>query len=173
MISSKMGLGTSWPIQNGGGQIFKPPGFCQYFVFSCLIRNGTVMGPPDLESTQKGAPGDIQIDHFGQDPICAKITPFTSVLYMVTPCLVATPTPHVWPLPGNCQYIITTIKLWIPATPQQGYMVCRSVPKTETIPYTWYPFWKHRGFTHTRFKPHCIIGCTLMQNITLCTAIFS
>ena len=33
------------------------------------------MGTPDLESTQKGAPGDTQIIHFGQDPICAKITP--------------------------------------------------------------------------------------------------
>jgi len=33
------------------------------------------MGTPDLESTQKGAPGDAQIIHFGQDPICTKITP--------------------------------------------------------------------------------------------------
>jgi len=33
------------------------------------------MGTPDLESTQTGAPGDAQIIHFGQDPICTKITP--------------------------------------------------------------------------------------------------
>ena len=33
------------------------------------------MGPPDLESIQEGAPGDTQIIHFGQDPICVKITP--------------------------------------------------------------------------------------------------
>ena len=26
------------------------------------------MGTPDLESTQKGAPGDAQIIHLGQDP---------------------------------------------------------------------------------------------------------
>jgi hypothetical protein len=34
-----------------------------------------VMGLPDTESTQKGAPGDTQIIHFEQDPICIKITP--------------------------------------------------------------------------------------------------
>jgi hypothetical protein len=34
-----------------------------------------VMGTPGLESTQKGAPGDAQIVHFGQDPICTEITP--------------------------------------------------------------------------------------------------
>ena len=49
--------------------------FRQYFVFSCLIKNSTVMGTPDLESTQKGAPADAQIVHFGQDPICTKTTP--------------------------------------------------------------------------------------------------
>jgi hypothetical protein len=34
-----------------------------------------VMGTPDLESTPKCAPGDAQIVHLGQDPICTKITP--------------------------------------------------------------------------------------------------
>ena len=63
------------PSKTEEGHIFKPLGFCQYFAFSCLIRNGTVMGPSDPESTQKRAPGDTQIIHFGQDPICIKITP--------------------------------------------------------------------------------------------------
>jgi hypothetical protein len=53
-----MGLGTSRTIQNGGGQIFKWLAFCEYFGFFDLIRKGTVMGPPDLESTQKCASGD-------------------------------------------------------------------------------------------------------------------
>src|SRR5882762_8358096 len=58
MISSKneSGCKSNHPKQRGSN--FTPPGFCQYFVFSCLIRNSTVMGTPDLESTQKGAPGD-------------------------------------------------------------------------------------------------------------------
>jgi len=34
-----------------------------------------VMGLPDMESTEKGAPGDTQIIHFEQDLICIKITP--------------------------------------------------------------------------------------------------
>jgi hypothetical protein len=51
------------PKQRGSNFILL--GFHQYFVFSCLIRNSTVMGTPDLESTQKGAPGDAQIVHFG------------------------------------------------------------------------------------------------------------
>jgi len=33
------------------------------------------MGTPDLESTQKGAPGDAQIIHFGQDPISPPLAP--------------------------------------------------------------------------------------------------
>jgi hypothetical protein len=44
-------------------------------VFSCLIRKGTNLGPPDLESSQKGASGDIHIVHFGPHPICLKIPP--------------------------------------------------------------------------------------------------
>ena len=75
MISSKneSGCKSNHPKQRESN--FTPPGFRQYFAFSCLIRNSTVMGTPDLESTQTGAPGDAQIVHFGQDPICAKITP--------------------------------------------------------------------------------------------------
>jgi hypothetical protein len=57
------------------GVKFHTAGFHQYFVFYCLIKNSTVMGTPDLESNQKGAPGDAQIIHFRQDPICTKITP--------------------------------------------------------------------------------------------------
>ena len=34
-----------------------------------------VMGLPDTESTEKGAPGDTQIIHFEQDPICIKSPP--------------------------------------------------------------------------------------------------
>jgi hypothetical protein len=70
-----MGLGTSQTVQNRGGQNFKPPAFCEYFGFFGLIRKGTVMGPPDSESTQKCASGDTQIVHFGSNPIYAKNTP--------------------------------------------------------------------------------------------------
>jgi hypothetical protein len=45
------------------GVKFHTARFHQYFVFSCLIRNSTVMGTPDLESTQKGASGGAQIIH--------------------------------------------------------------------------------------------------------------
>ena len=65
-----MGLGTSWTVQNGGGQIFKPPGFHQYFAFFSLIRNGAMMGPPDLESTHKDASGDTHIIYFRQFQMC-------------------------------------------------------------------------------------------------------
>ena len=45
--------------QIGGGQIFKPPGFREYFMFYSLIRKDTNLGPPDLDSPQKSASGDI------------------------------------------------------------------------------------------------------------------
>jgi hypothetical protein len=44
-------------------------------VFSCLIRKGINLGPPDLESPQKDASGNTHIFHFSPYPICPKITP--------------------------------------------------------------------------------------------------
>jgi hypothetical protein len=38
---------------------FKPPGFREYFVFYILIRKDTNLKPPDLDSPQKYASGDI------------------------------------------------------------------------------------------------------------------
>src|SRR5882672_5764100 len=72
MISSKNG---SWYKSNSPkteGAKFQTTGF---FMFSCLIRKGTNLGPPDLESSQKGASGDTHIVHFGPHPICLKIPP--------------------------------------------------------------------------------------------------
>ena len=44
------------------------------------------MGTPDLESTQKGAPGDTQIVHFRQDPIMHQNhPPLSLVANMVSP----------------------------------------------------------------------------------------
>ena len=39
----------------------------------------------NLESTQKGAPGDTQIIHFGQDPMCQNHPPLSPVANMVSP----------------------------------------------------------------------------------------
>ena len=58
---------------------FKLPAFHEYFVFSCLIRKGINLGPPDLESPQKGASGNTHIIHFGPYPICPKITPLLTL----------------------------------------------------------------------------------------------
>jgi len=60
--------------------VFRMYPFRQYLVFSCLIRNSAVMGIPVLESIQTGAPDDAQIVHFGQDPICTKITPLSKII---------------------------------------------------------------------------------------------
>ena len=54
---------------------FQTAAFCEYFVFSCLIRKGINLGPPDLESPQKGASGNTHIFHFSPYHICPKITP--------------------------------------------------------------------------------------------------
>src|SRR6266481_6947646 len=54
---------------------FKPPGFHQYFAFYSLIRKDINLGPPDLDSPQKCASGDICHFHFGSHPICTKNTP--------------------------------------------------------------------------------------------------
>ena len=64
---------------------FYTVGVLSVFVFSCLIRNSTVMGTPDLESTQKSAPNDVQIVCFRQNPICSKITPSQSNSYYGKP----------------------------------------------------------------------------------------
>jgi hypothetical protein len=53
--------------------------FCEYFVFSCLIRKGTNLGPPDLESSQKGTSSDTHIVYFWPHPICLKIPPFLTL----------------------------------------------------------------------------------------------
>ena len=54
---------------------FKPLGFRQYFAFYSLIRKDINLGPPDLDSPQKCASGDICHFHFGSHPICTKNTP--------------------------------------------------------------------------------------------------
>src|SRR6266481_5831844 len=59
MISSKNESGCKLNHPKQRQSNFTPPGFRQYFAFSCLIRNSTVMGTPDLESTQTGAPGSV------------------------------------------------------------------------------------------------------------------
>jgi len=41
---------------------------CQYLVFSCLIRNSAVMGIPDLESIQTGAPDDARLSILDKIP---------------------------------------------------------------------------------------------------------
>ena len=58
---------------------FLPPVSHEYFAFSCLIKKGTNLGPPDSESLRKAAFGDTHIIHFGPHPICPKIT--TSLSY--------------------------------------------------------------------------------------------
>jgi len=64
----KMGPGTSRTVQTKGVK-FQTAGFLWDFVLSCLIRKGTNLGPPDLESSQKAASGDTHIVHFGPHPI--------------------------------------------------------------------------------------------------------
>jgi hypothetical protein len=57
---------------------FSPPAVREYFAFYSLIRKDTDMGVPDLESTQKCAPNDIYIVHFGQHLIYARNAPLLS-----------------------------------------------------------------------------------------------
>src|SRR5882724_5744261 len=89
MISSKNGSRYKSNRPKRRGSNFKPPAFREYFVFSCLIRKGTNLGPPDLESSQKGASGDTHIVHFGPLPICLKIppsSPYRTHHNFATPC---------------------------------------------------------------------------------------
>jgi hypothetical protein len=111
MISSKNG---SWYKSNRPkrrGSNFKPPTFCEYFVFSCLIRKGTNLGPPDLESSQKGASSDIHIVHFGPHPICLKIPP--SLPYR---------THHNFATPCYCNRHCNAVRGNSKGTLQWGYM---------------------------------------------------
>jgi hypothetical protein len=75
MISSKNGswYKLNYPKQKRSN--FKLPALCKYFLFSCLIRKNTNLGPPDLEYSQKGASGDTHIVYFGPHPICLDIPP--------------------------------------------------------------------------------------------------
>jgi hypothetical protein len=59
MISSKNGSKNRPNHPNQRRLIFKPPGFREYFVFYSLIRKYTNLGPPDLDSPQNYASGDI------------------------------------------------------------------------------------------------------------------
>ncbi len=89
MISSKNGSWYKSNCPKRRGSNFKPPAFREYFVFSCLIRKGTNLGPPNLESPRKGASGDTHIVHFGPHPICLKIPPslpYRTHHNFATPC---------------------------------------------------------------------------------------
>src|SRR5258705_4533169 len=89
MISSKNGSWYKLNCPKRRGSNFKPPAFREYFVFSCLIRKGTNLGPPNLESPRKGASGDTHIVHFGPHPICLKIPPslpYRTHHNFATPC---------------------------------------------------------------------------------------
>jgi hypothetical protein len=55
---------------------FKPLGFHKYFANFGLIRNGTMMRSPDLESAQINGTGDTYIIHFGQDVIYDEINQY-------------------------------------------------------------------------------------------------
>src|SRR6266481_3538212 len=86
VISLKNGSWYKLNSPKRRGLNFKPPAFREYFVFSCLIKKGTNLGPPDLESSQKGAFGDTHIVNFGP---CLKIPPslpYRTHHNFATPC---------------------------------------------------------------------------------------
>jgi hypothetical protein len=84
MISSKNGSQYKSNHPKWRRSNFKPLAFREYFVFSCLIRKGTNLGPPDLESSQKGISSDTHIVYFGPHPICLKIPPPNPIGHITT-----------------------------------------------------------------------------------------
>jgi len=80
-----------------GVKFWNRRGFRQYFVFPASLGMVTAMGPPDLESTQKGAPGDTRSTILGKIPYAPKITPLHLSTLYGNPCLVATSHSYVWP----------------------------------------------------------------------------